>query len=414
MPETSCRKVLRRPSVGRFWLALLGFTVLAPATEAAAQDKQLLITASTRYDDNIRRASDAANEGLGHGGADMVTYVSAAGQIGTRLGGFDLSMGGNAGQSVFWWNSQFNALDYGTQGKVEYDGARGMLVIEGAHRRRPIALDEVTSTLNLRQYLTQANAEASREVLGAIRMVGHFEYQRSQTSSATGRRNDGRVVGFGGGIGYFSPTGNHVTFEYRERRSDGLLDSFVVIDGARVAYRTRFRETSLVTRILYAPSVVTRVEGSVGYTKHDDRSILDTDFTGMLADVSVTWSPTPSLTVTPRLRKAFGTENALFSNGVKVTSYGIGAKGMLGTHVNWSAYINREDRRFRYDLRADDPTLLARRERTDRMGMGLSYTTGMKVQIGLNYERIRRKSDLAGFVFTDNAITLTLTRGLDF
>lgn len=395
-------------------LTVLGIVGMIPAADAVAQDRQFLLTVSNRYDDNIRRASDAGNEALAHSGADVITYVAATGQIGTRLGGVDLSLGANAGQSLFWWNGQFNALDYGTQGKVQYNGARGMIVIEGAHRRRPIALDEVTSTLNLRQYLTQANAEASREVLGAIRMVGHFEYQRSQTSSQTGRRNDGRVIGLGGGVGYFSPTGNYLTFEYRERRSDGLLDSFVVIDGARVPYRTKFRESSVVTRIFYAPSVVTRVEGSVGYTKHDDRSILDTDFTGMLADISVTWSPTPSLTVTPRLRKAFGTENALFSNGVKVTSYGIGGKGMLGTHVNWSAYINREDRRFRYDLRADDPTLLARRERTDRMGMGLSYTTGMKVQIGLNYERIRRKSNLAGFVFTDNAITLTLTRGLDF
>lgn len=368
---------------------------------------------SARYDDNIRRASDTANEPLAHGGADVVNYIAASGQIGERIGRFDLSFGANAGQTLFWWNPQFNALDYGVQGSVRYDGSRGTFAIEGAHRRRPIALDEVTSTLNFRQYLTQANAEASREVLGAMRMVGHFEYQRSQTSSATGRRNDSRIVGFGGGIGYFPSTGNHLTLEYRERQSQGLLDSFVLIDGRPVAYRSKFLESSLTTRILYEYSAVTRVEGSIGYTRHNDRSVLDADFTGMLADVSVTWSPTRSLTVTPRIRKAFGTENALFSNGVKVTSYGVQAKGILGAHGNWNAYFNREDRRFRYDLRTDDPTLLARRERTDRMGLGISYLTGMKVQVALNYDRMKRRSELSGFVFTDSAITLSLSRGLD-
>ncbi|MEE4450766.1 outer membrane beta-barrel protein [Novosphingobium resinovorum] len=391
----------------------LGAALILPAAGAAAQDKQILLSTSTRYDDNIRRSSSTANGGLGHDGADIVTYVGASGRIDTRIGMFDLALGGNAGQSLFWWNNQFNALDYGAEGKVQYDGARGTVVVEGGHRRRPIALDEVTSTLNLRQYLTQANAEASREVLGALRVVGHLDYQRSHTSSETGRRNDTRTAGFGGGIGYFSPTGNHVTLEYRERRAVGLLDSFVVIDRQRVAYRSRFRETSLVSRLLYAPSVVTRIEGSLGYTRHDDRSVLETDFTGLLADVSVTWSPTASLTVTPRLRKAFGTENALFSNGVEVTSYGFGAKGVLGANIGWSAYFNREKRRFRYDLRADDPLLLARSERTDRMGLGLSYSTGMKIQVALNYERTRRVSGLTAFAFTDNAITLSLSRGLE-
>lgn len=398
---------------GRIWQVVLGIAAMLPAGDAMAQDRQFLLTTSTRYDDNIRRASDVANEALPHGGADVITYVAATGQIDSRLGAVDLSLGANAGQSLFWWNGQFNALDYGTQGKLNYSGARGMLAIEAAHRRRPIALDEVTTTLNLRQYLTQANVEASREMLGAVRMVGHFEYQRSQTSSATGRRNDGQVFGFGGGVGYFSRTGNYLTLEYRERRSQGLLDSFVVINRQAVAYRARFCETSLAARILYAPSVVTQVQGSIGYTRHDDRSILDADFTGMQGDVSVTWSPTPSLTVTPRLRKAFGTENALFSNGVKVTSYGVGFKGGLGAHANWSAYFNREDRRFRYDLRADDPSLLARRERTDRMGLGLSYATGAKVQVGLNFERNRRQSDLDGFDFSYNAVTLSLSRGLN-
>jgi hypothetical protein len=392
----------------RKWQVAGVLLAVMSAEPGLAQEARVSVLGSARFEDNVRRFSDEAQEDLPANGADEVFYLAGQGFLATRVGGFtDVTAQASAGYTWFSKNSDLDAFDYSLRLRADRSTPRNSVTITLEQLRRRIDLQELNFNVVSNQTLTAGDLDFSQQIGGNFRVVGGANYQRSSTTGPIQRRDNERYA-LEGGFGYFSPSGNSIALAYREARSKGLQDSFIFDDGMPIAYRSRNVDRAMLLQVEYVHSPVTRVDAQIGYGDHDDRSFLDADLDGLLADVSVTWSPRENLFIKPSFSRSFATENALYNNGVMVTRYGVETNGTLGPLLAWRARLSREIRKFRYDLAAPDPEALARTDRLTRFTLAADYPIRDRLRLGVQYDYFARSSSRDEFDFDSNAFMITL------
>lgn len=381
---------------------------------ARAQKYEVTIDASSRVDTNIFRVPNSAAKTYPQNGADLLNFISLEGRGSDQRGDLSAELTGSLGQSLYSYNTSLNRFQYAASSQVDYAAPRTAVTLYGEHRLQPVAFEDSRSVRNVLQSFTRLSADASRNVFGNIRAVGRVNHTRSRAADGTLQRNDSARLGYGGGLGYFSPTGNSITLEVARLQTTTFIDSQVRVGDGFLRYRPEFVENSIVSRLLYAPTALTKITGSIGYTWHNDRSALNADFAGVTADAAIEWSPLPSVFVTPAFRRAFSTDNGLFSNGVEVTSYGVSATAVVLGRLNVGSSLNHVRRDFRYDLQANDPLNLARVENTTRFNANVSLVTGLRFIVRVAYNHIGRSATLSQYSFGSDAVTLSLSRVLSY
>nr|WP_165388440.1 outer membrane beta-barrel protein [Sphingomonas populi] len=389
---------------------LAGLTLAALPSVAQAQSHDLAATASIRYDDNLYRVPSGLRKTLPNSGEEVVTYLVVRGGVATRIGVIAVNLKGTAGQRIHAYNPRFNALNYAGSASATYKTGQGQVDATASYLHEPVVFDDAFITHKTLRSTADVTIVASRNLLGNFRAVGRGGYQRSAIGSRELEANGTRIVRVSGGFGYFSPTGNSITLEYSEQRAHGLATTQVQTGAGLAAYRSDFRERSIVSYIDYQLTGITSLRGSFGYAWHDDRSVLDKDGRGIQADIALVWSPLPGLVITPSFRRGFSTESRVFSNGVQVTSYGISASETLFGRVNFNLGVSRGSRRFRYDVQAPAALALDRNEVTTRASAGISYVTGSKFALNLAYEHAQRDSTRVAFPYVADAVTFSVTR----
>lgn len=401
---------VRRHKAADAGLVSLAIAAMAAAAPAAAQTHDASVTVSSRYDSNLFRVPPEVRDSLHSHGEDVVTYVAVNGGVSTRIGVVAVTAQGSVGQTLYANNPAFNAINYLAAATGTYDTSRAEVNLSLSYTHAPVSFDESSSTRKISQSLAEAHLDGSHDIFGDIRLVGNVGYVRNTISGGNLAANGVEEISFGGGVGYFSPTGNSITIEYSGKKSSGLSSKDIQIEGRTVAYQSDYREDSIRSQIKYQITPITILSGSVGFTRHDDKSVFNADFRGLSADISLTWMPLPDLTITPAYRRGFSSESRLFSNGVTISSYSLRATEKLFGKLNISVLLSKENRLFRYDLQASNPLALDRTESIKRFGGGLSYTTGSKFQFGLDYQYISKDSTSLSFPYSANTITLTISR----
>ncbi|MEH3104911.1 MAG: hypothetical protein PGN12_13525 [Sphingomonas phyllosphaerae] len=412
MPNDAAAPARRAPLAIGATVAVLSLLLLPGI--ACAQQYEVTIDASSRADTNIFRVPDSVAKTYSHDGADLLNFISVEGRGSDQRGDLSAELTGSLGQSLYAYNTSLNRFQYSASSQVDYAAPRTGVTLYAEHRLRPVAFEDSRSVRNVLQSFTRLSTDASRNVLGDIRAVGRVNYTRSRAADDTLQRNDSARLGYGGGLGYFSPTGNSITLEVARLQTTTFIDSQVRVGDGFLRYRPEFVENSIVSRLLYAPTALTKITSSVGYTWHNDRSALNADFKGVTADAAIEWSPLPTVFVTPAFRRAFSTENGLFSNGVEVTSYGVSATAVVLGRLNVGSRLNHVRRNFRYDLQANDPLNLARVENTTRFNANVSLVTGSRFIVQVAYDHIGRSATLGQYSFGSDAVTLSLSRKLSY
>lgn len=396
------------PGIGTIAGAL---SLLLPGV-AQAQQYEVTIDASSRVDTNIFRVPGSVTKTLPHDGADLLNLIGIEGHGRDQRGDLSAEMTGSLGQSLYAYNTSLSRIQYAASSQVDYAAPQTGVTLYTEHRLRPVSFEDSRSIRNVMQTYTRVSTDASQNVFGDIRAVGRVNYTRSRAADAVLQRNNSARLGYAGGLGYFSPTGNNITLEVARLKTTAFVDSQVRVGEGFFRYRPDFTENSVVSRLLYAPTALTKITGSLGYTWHNDRSALNADFKGVTADAAIEWSPLPSVSVTPSFRRAFSTENGLFSNGVEVTSYGVSATAIVLGRLNVGSRLHHVRRNFRYDLQTNDPLNFARVENTTRFNANVSLITGSRFVILLAYDHIGRSATLSQYRFASDAVTLSLSRKL--
>lgn len=391
-----------------FSAALAVFSTTVPFA-TAAQEARVSVNAGARYEDNVRRVNDEARKELPADGADNVYSVSAQASLATRIGGMTNILGqAGAGYTWFARNSDLDAFNYDLRLEGDRTTPRNSLRVSLEQIRRRIELQDVSTDQVGIQNLTLADLDVSQEISRGFRLVGGATYLRS-TTSIPERRQDNERYTLEGGFGYYSPTGNSIALTYVRSDTRALRDTLFFDQGTPLLFRSRNRDEAVALKIEYVHSPASSVDARIGYAKHNDRSILDADFEGLLADVAVTWSPRENLVIKPSFSRSFATENSLFNNGIKVTRFAIEASGILGSLISWRAKAEREKRAFRYDLSADVPESLARTDRISRISIAADYRLKRRLRLGLQYNYFTRSSELENFDFDSNSVMLTIS-----
>lgn len=388
-------------------------TAMGLALPAHAQMRTLQASVATRYDDNVFRAPPSVRDTLPQHGADLVTLLDLNASIKKEIGAISTTVQGGLEQTLYADHPSYNALTYQFGGTASYEAGRGALNITGSHLHELVPFEDTISAQKILHNLTQASLDGSREFFGRVRLVGRVGYLRNDISGATLRGNGVELFSGSVGIGYFSPTGNSVTLEYSQSRSSGLTPSIILTASGPSEYRANYREYSVVSHIVYQLSGITSLKGNIGYTRHDDRSVLNSDISGLQADISLYWSPTPNLTIASSYRRGFASENRVFSDGVSVTSYSLSATETLFGRVNLGLGASRENRNFRYDLQAPDPSNFSREEKRTRANASISYNIFSKYTATLQYEYSKRTTMRLELPYTDNVIMFTISRSFN-
>lgn len=397
----------------RYGFALLGIMALFAGTgSAAAQSYRVTPSASVSYDDNLFRLPPAVRETLPDHGEDVVTYLAIDGNARTRIGVIALDVQAAAGRTFHANNPNVDTLDYIGKIAATYQTGQATIDATASYLHAPVSFADSNSTRRVLRSTTDLTLDASHDLLGNFRLVGRFEYQNLALSGGGLAAYATQRVTASGGFGYYSPSGNSITLEYTRTQGTGGSKKPVEIDNTVQTYRGDARDTSILSHIAYQITGITSLNGMIGYTRHDDRSVLNADFSGLVGNIALRWSPLPGLIVKPAFRRGFSAETLLFSNGVVSTRYSISVRDTLFGRLDVNLGLSRESRRFRYDLRATDPLALNRLERTTIANAGLSYRTGLKFALALDYEHNQRDSTLVDYPYAADTITFTVSREL--
>lgn len=384
--------------------------LLCGSRPAMAADVTITTSAAIASDSNLFRVPAATRMLLPHGGSDVVKLAQATFGIESIRSTSALAGHATINRSWFAHNGPLDNTGYDVGGSARYLGVRGSIEANGARARRLVSFEDIRSGSRSIQTIDSANLLVSRAVIGDIRAIAGGNYQRSVNSDPTIGRNDYRRINYTVGLGYYSPAGNIAAVQGRVVSSRGLNDRSALIGGQTILYRASFVERSIEARLLYVPSVLCRIDGRIGYTRHRDDSAVAGDFGGLTGDATLTLSPRRAVRITLRATRQYDTSSGVFSNGVRVERLAINATGEASETVSVTVSADRSSRDFRYDVQSTTP-LVEREERIGTMGASIDYHPSSSWKIQLTGSRGQRTSSDSRFRYRDTLIALSGTFG---
>lgn len=389
-------------------IIVAGVVVAAMCGSASAQ-VDLSGSAGAIASDNVYRIPDATPDPSGVDRRDVVTTFSAVASATTVSGNWTGTFQAEAAPTIYVRNRDLNHVAY----DLSADGLRrtpaSLFHINAAFSRRQTSFAEFRSFELNQQQRAVFVVDASHAVLSDFRVVVRGSYLRSTNSAVRAKVIDVERVSGGGGIGYYSPADNFVTIEGQYLDARGLTPRLVMLDaGPSATYRSSFAERRGLARVHWAPTVAFVLDFEGGYADHDDRSVFNNDISGIVWDTRIRWLPRDALRLRGDVRRGFETQDNLYTNGIVVTSIGLGLEGDLSELETVSLDLTSQDRRFRFDPLAAGFTG-DRRDRTLLAGASISRALGTACRIVASAGYERRTSTQAQQRFNVFSTGLTLT-----
>jgi len=254
------------------------------------------------------------------------------------------------------------------------------------------------------------SVEGDRRVVGDIRLAGSAAFQSSSSPDSILSRADNKTYSYSVGLSYVSALGNRVELGYNQSTSKGEGERTILIGDIPTLYSADAKNRGIYGELEYSPTVLLSLNARVGYTWHDDQSVLDADFKGLTQAASLTWTPLQSLTVVAVTNRSFSSNNELFSNGVESSSHSVTVQGVVGPRLTVNAAARYAQRDFRYDLQADNPVTAQRSDRFWIFETGARYQTGIGVDVGVQLRHVSITDNGFRGSAEDNSITLTLAK----
>lgn len=412
-PQAVCRSILQSflPQATHnlaFLLAcLIGATIVTPAR---AQQKDAALSVMTLVDDNLRRTPDSVKSLQPHGGDDIITFANASAGLETNFGALETTLAGSLGRRFYAYNSDLNSTEYRLGGKAVYQLLNTTIHAEGLYARQSSSFTDVLSRGTNVQNLSVVTVDGARRLVGDIEATVNLGYRTNSNSNNNISRGDNHGYTYGVGLKYTSPAKNSIELGYSKSISNGSGTRTILIGKLNIPYSANAHDDNVFAEVDWSPSAIWKVQGTIGYTWHDDRSILNADFKGLVQNASIRYSPSAPTSLILQASRAFTSNDQIFSNGVVTTSYIAIAQARLFGSVAVNANAQRTNRTYRYDLQENDPTTANRRDQYLIYGVGASYKTGTLIDIALSYSRIEISTGPSGSKTTDNAIILTITR----
>jgi len=393
-------------------MALLGTGAgvsLFPAP-AGAQDRYVSLTASTQYDDNLQRRSEEHKSLQPHEGQEIITLVAASAGLVADLGQFDVQADGTVAKRLFIYNEELNSDEYQLNGRANYAALSGTAAVEALVSRQNLSFgDPIFPGTSVRNLIRVA-AEGDRAFIGNIRFTARASYQSSSSPDAILSRADNDRYSYSVGLRYVSPIENRLELGYRESVGEGKRYRAIMVGGIPTLYSADSTDRSIYTEVEYAPSSLFSFTARTGYTWHDDRSVLDSDFEGLTYAASSTWHPTRSVTLVATTSRSFSSNDEMFANGVKSSDHSLAVRGDLWDRVAVNATARYAKRNFRYDLQTENPDVVPRSDRFLVLEAGAQYRTGIGVDVGLQFRHTRINDSAVTAPISDNLFALSLSR----
>ncbi len=381
---------------------------MLPFAAVRAAEIKVDLTAGGVHDSNLFRLSAPARALATHGGADDIYSASAGVSITSDHDPLSIAAQLAATRSWFAHNKALANTGYAADVALHYRAPRASVDVDGNVVRRLANFEDLRSTTSgSLQTLSGATLEATRSVLGDVRLIGGAGFQRSSNSNPALAIADYNRLSAHGGIGYYSPTGNILAIEGSMVRATGLNDRQSTVGGTLFAYRASFSEQTAALHLFYSPSVLWQIDTRIGYTRHKDKSGVAGDYSGLTGRLDARWVPREALQLHARLSRDFQTSSGVFSNGVKASQIMLEGIGQASPRLTLTLAATRRYRSFRYDLQAP-LTLAGHKERIDEGRLTIGYTPSYRFSLLFDAARSTRHSSSAIFRYRDTQLTATL------
>lgn len=401
---------LPMPRCAALALLVAGVGAALSTVPARAQARYVNLTLSTQYDDNLQRLPSEQKALQPHSGQEITTRIGAGAGVVAELGLIDLRVDGSVAKRLFAYNDELNTDEYQLAGRADYQALSGAATLEALVSRENLAFnDPIFRGTSVRDLIRFA-AEGDRRLIGNIRLAGSASFQSSSSPDAILSRADNDRYSYSVGLSYVSPLENRLEIGYSESIAEGGKERTIVVQNVPIFYSSDATNRSAYGEVEYAPSVLLSVTARAGYTWHNDRSVLDADFQGLTHAASVTWSPRESLAIVAATSRSFSSNDELFANGVKSSTFSLSVRGEAFQRVTITARARHTERNFRYDLQADTPTVTPRSDQFLVLEAHSQYQTGIGIAVGLQLRHTVVEDTAAEETIRDNSVMLTLSR----
>lgn len=357
------------------------------------------------FTDNVFRLPESTAVQPGDARADATARINVGGSLRSEEGNWTLTGDAEVNRLAFARNARLDTTGYRLEAAAEHRTAvaNGSLLVQWTRQLTPFS--DVRTFAASRQQVLVATGNYSRNVLGDFRLIGSVDYLRSVNSSRELRGNDVARTSFGGGAGYFSPTGNILAVQADLRDATGLNAVPVVANGRAGDYRSSSRETRVYARLHLEPSALLQFDGEFGYARHDDRSLFDGDFSGSIWNAVSSWTPRPAVRMRAALRRAFEAEDGLYTNGLAVRSADLSIDADLTARLTLRGMLGLRDRNFRFDPLAQ---AAPRNDRYVRAALTAGGDIGRIARLEVTAAREKRTATLLDQRYKSFTLTTTL------
>ena len=400
----------------RLWLLAIALGISAAAPAHAEVQWQVGASLDIRGDDNVFRLRDNAVPASGGCRRDWIGQV--AGNLGLQLGqarvgdlgrsDWYASLIGSVSRQSYDCNAQLSNTGFNGAASVDLPDIGPLRTrITGSTRRQLSSFNEFSAISRNAQTVTQAAASLRLNVTPEVALVANPTFIVSANDDPLLKPLDYRRYGADIGIGYFSPLGNSLILSVGKAKAKGFRARPVQIGNQTFDLRTDQVDTIIGLAMHYAVSPVTSIDAKVEHAKRDDRRVIVADFSGLIGDVSVTWSPREELTFTVDASRALSSQSYLFADGQRSDALGFRANDRLWDRGQFAFSARYSIQHFTFSPLA---TLQPGGDnRILELQAGVSTERFDRLKIGLELSHIVRLSGGIYAPFSDNSAQLQLT-----
>jgi exopolysaccharide biosynthesis operon protein EpsL len=235
-------------------------------------------------------------------------------------------------------------------------------------------------------------------------MIGAADYLSSENSALSQQAANFDRTGIEAGVRYASGAALDVDFVYR--REDGDYPNRQVFDVngnlLPAAVDNAYSQDALLMRIGYRPSDVSRIGGTIGYTRRGYDNISQRDFDGITGSLDVEWPLSGQVTMRASVFRAIDTSELLTSNYIDVLGFALTPVWRMTSRVTLDGLLNYSQRDFQGDPGFIFTGAEVRKDKLLDFGIRVNYEFARRVFFFADLRRLDRSSNYSEFDFVDN------------
>jgi hypothetical protein len=301
--------------------------------------------------------------------------------------------------------SRYDYVGYALGGTWDWEVGRPLFgTFSAGYTRDQSPFDAVGGPINNLRDLLTLRALAGFRMTQNLSAIGAVDYFTLDNSALSLQSANFDRQGLEAGLRYAPETA--ATFDFVYRRENGDYPNRQVFDAngnvLPAAVDNAYTQDALLMRIGYRPSDLTRLVGTIGYTRRSFENVPQRDFGGITGSLDWERPLSGAFLMRASVFRLIDVTELLNANFVLATGAALRPTWTLTSRTTLDGILAYTTRSYVGDPGFVFTGLPVRKDKLLEFGVRLNYEVARRVFLYADLRRLDRSSNYDGFDFTDN------------